>query len=700
MSTAPHLDFPLEPAGYDLLRRSRTGCLTCRKRKKKCPEQYDQNGDCTRCKDGGWRCVKPDPDAPAIRRAKTSGGKVKGGGGTASVQLERVPRSPKQSVAPTSLPASNIAFHAEAGPSSTMSSSNLDPSTDFNNFLGASDFSQLPELPLSTPHLAMPSLPTPPGLNSAPYPSYLAQFAPELDLTAFLGQLDSSPTAPPVVPLAPPILPSFAPQEHGRTEVGPSYPAPFGSVEGAPAEGGTSDSFASASPTSGVSSSFSTASSRGREGAGFAAALASETPFKTLLATAMPTRADKDALLLRFYCEHVIPAWSVTYPPQTRSQQVTKCLDITPKYAITRQASRLAAAAYIKLYQQTGWLASAFTHGPTVELAPEFERLDVDPTAMFDETMRMLTNSQDVGVTLEAQLWALSDIHIALGAIGTAPQSHEIAGFGDMLLQHAFGPQPHINLAALSEYSSFAVHAFAMIDFNRSLARRTPTCLRFELGHAEDTDADSGAHEIWFGLPASLAHPLIEVANLCAAAQAARDRGLALPEHEALANELIARLQSWRPRFSVFDDGDRHSISFAAELTVQQENWRYTGLLLLHRDVLRRTPLHKDLAPIITTLVGGLKAITILSQARRNQQPALIDWWSAMYTTTAFLVGSIAIGDDRQFCRRFISSAGREPALAAMVKVMEATWEASDAQGGFAEWFEVAKERRIELVFF
>ncbi|KIR26740.1 hypothetical protein I307_01731 [Cryptococcus deuterogattii 99/473] len=49
----------LVPDGDKPYRRSRTGCLTCRKRKKKCPEQYEDNS-CLRCKAGGWKCIREE----------------------------------------------------------------------------------------------------------------------------------------------------------------------------------------------------------------------------------------------------------------------------------------------------------------------------------------------------------------------------------------------------------------------------------------------------------------------------------------------------------------------------------------------------------------------------------------------------------------------------------------------------------------
>ncbi|BGP46406.1 hypothetical protein JCM10450v2_002250 [Rhodotorula kratochvilovae] len=654
MPTAPHLDFDLQPAGDRLLRRSRTGCLTCRKRKKKCCETY-QGGSCLRCIDGGWLCVRPEARAPAgssrpraqaraqaAAPAPCSDTRSADAATTASLQQVVAPAAPTPLglVPPAQPAASTSTAHFLASPPD--GSAILATCPTYSPYALDASFGATPSLVFSSTE------PSPPD------------------------SLDSLCGIDPSLPFGDSSSQWFDPPPSTDFEI----PADLAAL------------LASLPPECGV-------------------ALPDPAVPHFALAAQAPPPPSTDELLLRFYRDSIVPAWSVTYPAVTRETQVRKYLEITLKYAITRQASKVAAAAYIKLLQNS-WSDTLWSDpGAACVLPPELACLEVDPHALLDETMRMLTSPQDEVVTLEAQLWALSDIHIALGALDLPSKSHEIALLADTLLQRAMGPTPAINLAHLESYSSFAVHAFAMIDFARALAQRRETFLRFTYGEVGEADVqtagDGGSHEIWFGLPSSLAIPLVGAANACAAAQAARMRAPLAPlpaELEVRALALVHELEDWRPRFSVFDkDGDRHSVSLAAEMAVQQETWRYTGLLLVHRVVFRLTPQHAVLSSLIDRLVGSLKAIFVLS--RRAAQPLLLDWWSALYSTTAFLVGSVASSpDDRAFCRRFITSAGREPALLNMARALDATWEATDATGVCADWYEVAREKGIGLVFF
>lgn len=91
----------------------------------------------------------------------------------------------------------------------------------------------------------------------------------------------------------------------------------------------------------------------------------------------------------------------------------------------------------------------------------------------------------------------------------------------------------------------------------------------------------------WFGLPSSLTFLLASAANLCASAHAHRTSPATAStplstELEARAYMLVDELESWRPRFSVYDQGrDRHAVSLAAEMCACSR--RLFGALLLQR---------------------------------------------------------------------------------------------------------------------
>ncbi|KAM0755294.1 hypothetical protein T439DRAFT_320010 [Meredithblackwellia eburnea MCA 4105] len=816
-------EFVLEAGRAGPLRRSRTGCLTCRKRKKKCPEEYE--GDvCTRCKIGGWKCVQPDPAHKTVRRRPK-----KAGAATASVEPihESTEVSGKDSSTPSEFCLSNSSGPAtSSAPQSNPTQSSISISYSPSSFPPASTLTsnsnpafQLPTIPHplvggGTPDFHSSLLDLPPDALDALSAAMLSHpIVPSLDLmadhegiqsagpsglTSFVsgsveasGSRNSLATASGAVgdgfgasgnpfnfesPLnatgmewisgsemewlnsfamgADFVLP-FAGADDGQGVAGAqsrmdgvqqvlpageeesvsrpldhptvgSSDATSSLTSGSPYDSQSNSSaitaglsriqtnvaaapFSASTPRPGMatrnmetatSSSKSTTSSRKKS---IRNALSSEISFAELLAA--PSKKQTDELLLKFYREHLVPAWSITYPVGIREQQVAKCLQITSRYEVTRQTCRVAAAAYISLFQNhdsgSGWPPQ---ENPAT-LPPELLSLRVDPIKMVEETLASFAAPTDALVTLEAQLWALSDLHIALGALNLPSRSFEIVSMAEKLLIFAFGPTPTISLSHLHAYSSFAIHAFAMIDFARSLAQRRPTFLKFTYDPTDDgeddaTEAPSGSHENWFGLPANLAVLLVETANLCAQAQ----------EHASVAevpsllvmdgDALLQRLDKWRPEFSVYDEGQpRHPVSMAAEMTVQQETWRLTGQVLVHRVVLRRTPQHRDLAALVDKIMGTLKAISVLSQGRRNFESKLIDWWMALYTTPTFIVGSLVTGEDRRFCKRFIEAAGREPALLNMVRLLEETWAVSDSRGVCVDWFEIS-QKRGNLLFF
>ncbi|GAA6003403.1 Zn(II)2Cys6 transcription factor [Rhodotorula paludigena] len=603
-----HLDFELRPANEsEPLRRSRTGCLTCRKRKKKCPEQLD--------------------------------------------------------------------FPALTEPSFTFTSSSLFGSVPPATAPPASHFPDLAQQPgLGVPTTA-----------DSPFSEALLQnlsvslctvddgFEMPSDLSALLASIPDGGTAATAPPLGPPLpAATFLPQPCPAT----------------------------------ISAAFSTAQSAA---APFAPASHPNSVFASLAPpTSVPASAYEESFVL-FCIDHVLPAWSATYPPATREVQTKRYRHMVATHEIPPADPMWSASS-----------TEITVGGSQKGLPAQYRDIRADPYPLVEPVLEVLRGEQRASIPLEAQLYALSDLHIALGAMDLPEKSYEVAATMNGVISRAFNsPSPVLNLSQLKTYSSFAIHAYAMIDFSRSIARREKTFVTCAYTHGEEDEEpvqragatgsaiDSGAHEMWFGLPSSLTFLLASATNLCASAHAHRTSpataSTPLPaELQARAYMLVDELESWRPRFSVYDQGrDRHAVSLAAEIGIQQETWRQTGLLLLHRHVFLLPPSHALLCPLLRKLLASLKAIYVLSQVRRAEAGVLFEWWSALYSTVAFLTGALVRErEERDFIRRFIGAAGREPAYANLVKVLEATWLASDEHGGTADWYDVAREKGIGIVFF
>jgi hypothetical protein len=79
----------------------------------------------------------------------------------------------------------------------------------------------------------------------------------------------------------------------------------------------------------------------------------------------------------------------------------------------------------------------------------------------------------------------------------------------------------------------------------------------------------------------------------------------------------------------------------------------------------------------------------------------LLDWWSLLYTTPAFIVGSMSVDlAERQFVRDYLQGLGTEKALEDMLVILEMTWMKTDSTGVVADWFEEAKALDLGIIFF
>lgn len=67
----------------------RTGCLSCRTRRKKCGEDWDENGSCSRCATSHFVCVRPSK-VDIIQRRANSARAAEGGGGGSSKSVRTV----------------------------------------------------------------------------------------------------------------------------------------------------------------------------------------------------------------------------------------------------------------------------------------------------------------------------------------------------------------------------------------------------------------------------------------------------------------------------------------------------------------------------------------------------------------------------------------------------------------------------------
>ena len=161
-------------------------------------------------------------------------------------------------------------------------------------------------------------------------------------------------------------------------------------------------------------------------------------------------------------------------------------------------------------------------------------------------------------------------------------------------------------------------------------------------------------------------------------------------------------LATYIPAFTVFDKGKpRHPTTMAAELAVEQEIWRSLGLILVDRDLHKKSTYDPVMRDNIALMLSLLRSLPTLSAMRKLKDGLLMDWWSSFYTTPAFIVGSLVTElADRNFIRRFLREQGPEKALEDMLVILECTWGQTDRTGVVADWHTEMTRLGLSLIFF
>jgi hypothetical protein len=161
-------------------------------------------------------------------------------------------------------------------------------------------------------------------------------------------------------------------------------------------------------------------------------------------------------------------------------------------------------------------------------------------------------------------------------------------------------------------------------------------------------------------------------------------------------------LATYVPGFTVFDKGKpRHPTTMAAELAVEQEIWRNLGLILVDRDLLKKSTYDPVMRDNIALMLSLLRSLPTLSAMRKLKDGLVMDWWSSFYTTPAFIVGSLVTElADRNFIRRFLREQGPEKALEDMLVILECTWGETDRTGVVADWHSEMTRLGLSVIFF
>ncbi|ORY92847.1 hypothetical protein BCR35DRAFT_298426 [Leucosporidium creatinivorum] len=178
-STAVHAKPP-----RPVYKRSRLGCQTCKRRRKKCPEVYNEDGVCERCEMGGFECEPTADDGkPARSSASASQGSTPKESPPSTSPPHPQPQPPPlYQQAPTSLPSASPTLPSPSY--APLAPPAIPPSSTFSSYPPATAYTDPSTLALTQ--------------NLGPDPP--SSFSPFADLAYSAALLDFFNNLPPIMP--------------------------------------------------------------------------------------------------------------------------------------------------------------------------------------------------------------------------------------------------------------------------------------------------------------------------------------------------------------------------------------------------------------------------------------------------------------------------------------------------------------------
>ncbi|KAM0751037.1 hypothetical protein T439DRAFT_325193 [Meredithblackwellia eburnea MCA 4105] len=663
--------------------RSRSGCTTCRRRKKKCDENFtasDHPGICRRCYQGSFECVQ----APA-KRAGPKPRVKKTAPGSASAS-----DSPLVAVAP-------LAPHVEGTqpplptnaepPSSSSSGSVADEKPD--NIIPAAlllaassasaTASSIPVRSSAVGGLPSSSIPPPPPTPSlAPGP--ISHISPT-QIPHLHAPLH--PTTGPHTPLHV-ITPLDFPEDlelHQELElrnapVSDQLISFFESLDSMPdpdIHPETSpviwDSFNLATPGPTASGSSTAAASIPIARGGLVPSTSG--PSSGSVVGVVPHCEKPEHADGGCDCTGPSPLYAAlneeffrSIPNPVREMLKLRTGDVAASHDLTRAASM----AMLLLYR-----ARTLNEG-----SAEAQELLIKQSDHYFQ--KAVMHLETASIPLEAQMVAVADMQLHQFDQAGAPGVYAILLVGEFFVREALGTTPRLDTSSISDPSTIMLWAFAYADVLRTVCLPRQRSL-FDYVGLPGTAGQTPLKDlpnVYFshiGLPVGLLLCFAAASNLGVDSanltfEVVRTRAVAIEE----------AIRSWRPAppdlTTLLD-----SSTYVDEVTTQ-EMWRHAALIYLYQSVYRVGCLSK----VIRT---ALKQILKLGS---RQISAADDVSGSVYATSVrgcpwFLAATVAIqSEDRELCRRGLDSCGPQKVHRDNLEAAEKIWELTDTSGWAVDW--------------
>ncbi|WVR04527.1 hypothetical protein IAU60_001531 [Kwoniella sp. DSM 27419] len=441
----------------------------------------------------------------------------------------------------------------------------------------------------------------------------------------------------------------------------------------------------------------------------------------------------------------VVESWLVGIPSTTRDHARARILALNDNNSVMRNVRYAVSAAYIFLYAG----CSTDPDHPTAE-RPKLAELAYKGAGLGDEGGTPLSNKSDkakepenqssaeeadnaskklrkyadyvstpfaadtestkwtqdairelreVIVTDRSQLsdllWGVIDLQLVEFIRGGAAPSYSMLALGDRLVRAAFGSHhPSITLSALRTSGTLSLRFYALSDISRCIVQRgRRTIFNFWSDVGEEPtpsinqiDDDDEPWATYLGLPDAIVVLLAEIVNLCAELNSGTVSTVSIKDQ---ADELESALKAWSSQsFSTM-----HSVDSTALIsrTIAGELWRLAALVLLYQSVHRVGGLHPVLLAARDQILSLLDSITRLPSG---------DLWGFI-ALPAFLAACLSISaNDRKRSMQHMLRPGPERLWLDNVALVEKVWEEVDETGRLPDWHEKMTREGLSIAFF
>ncbi|KIR37767.1 transcription factor [Cryptococcus deuterogattii 99/473] len=287
-------------------------------------------------------------------------------------------------------------------------------------------------------------------------------------------------------------------------------------------------------------------------------------------------------------------------------------------------------------------------------------------------------------------LWGVINLRHVEYIRSGASQSYNVLALGDRLVRSALGSShPPITLSKLQTAETWSVRMFAAADIGRCIVERgRKTIFNFWSDIPADPSSPPSSHEEPWSFHLGLPDSiLILLAEIVnLSSSVCSSSSLSI---KAQADELEKAIRGWQSHQMDMNEGMESGVRM--ERIMVGELWRLSALVLLYESVHRVGGLHPVLRNARYELLNLLDSLIPLTQDHPPNYTALPAFLAATLSTSC---------QDRHRSMMHLLRVGPEKVWMDNVAVVEKIWEESDTSGVLPDWWDKMKREGMSVAFF